>query len=61
MSSREEAMGLAEDQVERPHLHTGLGVPQDPSVRVGCCGQEKGSLGLFAGAATSVTQPQISG
>ncbi len=40
---------------------TGLGTPRDPTFRAGQCGQGKGSQGLPAETAASLTRPQISG
>lgn len=41
-------MGQTKDEVERLHLHAGLGMPRDPPGRASRCSQRNGSLGLSA-------------
>lgn len=40
----EKTSGKAQNQLERLYLHSGLGAPGDPPVRVGLCGRGTGSL-----------------
>ncbi len=54
-SSWEEAPGQTQVQVERFYLYAGLGTPRNPLVRVGRCGQRKGSLGPPAETARNPT------